>query len=209
MGALCPVGDREPNPDRAENWLVSMPGLDMATNDLRKGKPPLPGRPMRDSRNDGTNPLVRTLWSMSGGSECTDEALWQLAVNGDGDAFGALFDRHRDRVLGHALKILRSTHLAEDITAVVFYEAWRRREFVRVGNGSIVAWLLVTANNTIRNHVRERRRYSSFLSQLPEPAAVRDIADMPTSKNATRRLAPYGRRSSCSNPWIVTCSPCA
>lgn len=33
---------------------------------------------------------------MSGGSERTDEALWQLAVNGDGDAFGALASAPRD-----------------------------------------------------------------------------------------------------------------
>ena len=114
---------------------------------------------------------------MSGGSDDTDEALWLLAVNGDGDAFGALFDRHRDRVLTHAMRVVGSAHTAEDITAIVFYEAWRRREYVRIVNGSIVAWLLVTANNTIRNHNRQRRRYRSFLEQLPPPALTADIAD--------------------------------
>lgn len=121
--------------------------------------------------------MVRTLWSMSGGSDSTDEALWLLVVNGDGDAFGKLFDRHRDRVLRHALRIVGSAHQAEDITAVVFYEAWRRREYVRMVNGSIAAWLLVTANNTIRNHNRQRRRYKAFLDQLPPPAAGADVAD--------------------------------
>ena len=114
---------------------------------------------------------------MSGGSEDTDEALWLLAVNGDGDAFGALFDRHRDRVLTHAVRVVGSADIAEDITAIVFYEAWRRREYVRIVNGSIVAWLLVTANNTIRNHNRQRRRYRSFLEQLPPPALAVDVAD--------------------------------
>lgn len=114
---------------------------------------------------------------MSGGPESTDEALWLHVVNGDGDAFGKLFDRHRDRVLRHALRILGSAHQAEDTTAIVFYEAWRRREYVRMVNGSIVAWLLVTANNTIRNHNRQRRRYKAFLSQLPPPAVGADVAD--------------------------------
>lgn len=114
---------------------------------------------------------------MGGDLDCTDEALWRLVVNGDGDAFGALFDRHRDRVLRHALRLLGSAHAAEDITAIVFYEAWRRREHLRMVNGSIVAWLLVTANNTIRNEVRQRRRYRNFLNQLPPPGTSPDIAD--------------------------------
>src|SRR6478735_7804614 len=114
---------------------------------------------------------------MSGGSESTDEALWLLAVNGDGDAFGTLFDRYRDRVHGHAIGIVGSSHQAEDITAIVFLEAWRRRDKVRMVNGSIIAWLLVTANNTIRNHNRQRRRYRAFLDQLPPPASVRDVAE--------------------------------
>lgn len=107
----------------------------------------------------------------------TDEGLWRLVVNGDGEAFGALFDRHRDRVLRHALRVVGSAHAAEDVTAMVFYEAWRRREYVRMVNGSIVAWLLVTANNTIRNDLRQRRRYKNFLSRLPPPDDGPDIAD--------------------------------
>jgi RNA polymerase sigma-70 factor (ECF subfamily) len=114
---------------------------------------------------------------MNGDSECSDANLWRLVVNGDGDAFGAMFDRHRDRVLRHALRLLGSPHAAEDVTAIVFYETWRRREYVRMVNGSIVAWLLVTANNTIRNEIRQRRRYRNLLNQLPPPAAGPDVAD--------------------------------
>lgn len=81
-------------------------------------------------------------------SGVSDEVLWSQVVNGDGDAFGVLFDRHHDRVWRHALKVLSVPHVAEDVTAVVFYEAWRRRADVRVVNDSILPWLLVTANNT-------------------------------------------------------------
>ena len=114
---------------------------------------------------------------MGGDLEGTDEVLWRLVVNGDGDAFGAVFDRHRDRVLHHALGVIGSAHAAEDVTAMVFYEAWRRREYVRMVNGSIVAWLLVAANNTLRNELRQRRRYRSFLGRLPPPANSPDIAE--------------------------------
>lgn len=109
--------------------------------------------------------------------EGTDEVLWRLVVNGDGEAFGMVFDRHRDKVLRHALKIVGSTHAAEDVAAMVFYEAWRRREYVRPVKGSIIAWLLVTANNTIRNELRQRRRYRNLLNRLPPPANSPDIAE--------------------------------
>jgi RNA polymerase sigma-70 factor (ECF subfamily) len=78
-----------------------------------------------------------------------------------------LFDRHHDRVWRHALKVLGLPHVAEDVTAVVFYEIWRRRANIRMVNNS--ASLLVTTNNTLRNHVRQQRRYRHFLSQLPPP----------------------------------------
>jgi RNA polymerase sigma-70 factor (ECF subfamily) len=57
--------------------------------------------------------------------------------------------------LRHALRLVGSPHQAEDITAIAFYQAWRRRKHVRIADGSIVAWLLVTTNNTVRNHNRQ------------------------------------------------------
>lgn len=122
--------------------------------------------------------MVRTLWGKGGNSEGTDEVLWQRAVTGDGDAFGAVFDRHRDRVFRHTLKLERSVDAAEDITAMVFYEAWRRRAHVRMVDGSILPWLLVTANYTIKNHRRQRRRYREFLNRLPPPANGPDVAEL-------------------------------
>lgn len=110
-------------------------------------------------------------------SGISDEVLWRQVVNGDGDAFGVLFDRHHDRVWRHALKVLGLPHVAEDVTAVVFYEAWRRRANVRMVNDSILPWLLVTTNNTLRNHARQQRRYRHFLNQLPPPEDAADIAE--------------------------------
>jgi RNA polymerase sigma factor (sigma-70 family) len=107
----------------------------------------------------------------------SDEVLWHQVINGDGDAFGVLFDRHYDRVWRHALKVLRVAHVAEDVVAVVFYEAWRRRANVRMVNDSILPWLLITTNNTLRNHVRQQRRYRHFLTQLPPPEHSADIAE--------------------------------
>ena len=109
--------------------------------------------------------------------DVSDEVLWHQVVNGDGDAFGQLFDRHYDRVWRHALRVLRMPHLAEGVVAVVFYEAWRRRAHIRIVNDSILPWLLITTNNTLRNYVRQQRRYRHFLNQLPPPEDSVDIAE--------------------------------
>lgn len=114
---------------------------------------------------------------MSAEKEVSDETLGHLMAKGDGEAFGMLFDRHRHRVQGHCLRLVASPHVAEDVVEMVSYEAWRRRADVRIVNGSMAPWLLVTANNTIRNHARQRRRYRALLSRLPPPGETEDIAE--------------------------------
>lgn len=105
-----------------------------------------------------------------------EAAAWSAARGGDGPAFASLFDRHRDRVFGHALRLVRQPHDAEDVTAVVFLEAWRKRESVRLVDGSIIGWLLVTTNFAVRNHTRGLRRYRSAIAKIPIPAPQEDHA---------------------------------
>ncbi|RDV45440.1 hypothetical protein DOE76_06290 [Leifsonia sp. ku-ls] len=105
-----------------------------------------------------------------------EAAAWSAARGGDGPAFASLYDRHRDRVFGHALRLLRERHDAEDVTAVVFLEAWRKRDSVRLVDDSIIGWLLVTTNYAARNHARGARRYRNALSKLPPPPPQRDHA---------------------------------
>lgn len=101
--------------------------------------------------------------------ETGEPAILARARGGDPHAFGELFDLHRDRVFRHALRMTRSAHDAEDVTGIVFLEAWRRREALRDVDGSVIGWLLVTANNVSRNLARSTRRYRHTLSTLPMP----------------------------------------
>lgn len=104
-----------------------------------------------------------------------DEAdAWSKARDGDSAAFATLFDRHHHRVFGQALRLLRTPHDAEDATAIVFLEAWRRRDAVRVVEGTILPWLLVTTNYVVRNHTRSLNRYRNALAKLPQPETQAD-----------------------------------
>ena len=109
--------------------------------------------------------------------ETGEPAILDRARRGDPEAFGELFDLHRDRVFRHALRMTRSVHDAEDVTGMVFLEAWRRRDTVLDVDGSAIGWLLVTTNNVSRNLSRSIRRYRHTLSTLPLPEDSPDHSD--------------------------------
>ena len=107
--------------------------------------------------------MTRDLAAGPGGS---DGELWRRAGAGDGEAFGQVFDRHRDRVFRSAPRLTRHRHDAEDVTALVFLEAWRRRAVVRIVDGSVLPWLLVTTGHVSQNAARARRRHTRALAAL-------------------------------------------
>ncbi|OFI38366.1 RNA polymerase subunit sigma-70 [Arthrobacter sp. SW1] len=111
-----------------------------------------------------------------GDVDSAEEALWARSLKGDGDAFGALYDRHRDRVFRHAYRVCGDPHEAEDVMATAFLELWRRRSKVRVVEGSVLPWLLVTTTNCARNSGRAARRYRRFLDSLPRVEEAVDPA---------------------------------
>jgi RNA polymerase sigma-70 factor (ECF subfamily) len=107
-----------------------------------------------------------------------EPAWWSAALAGDGEAFGRVFDLHRDRVYVHACRLLMVRADAEDVTAAAFLELWRRRDSVRVVGGSVLPWLLVTTGNLSRNVRRASRRYRSLLDRLPRGPEGSDPAEV-------------------------------
>lgn len=114
-----------------------------------------------------------------GSIETGDEGLWVQSLLGQGEAFGALYDRHRDRVFRHAYRLSGNHHDAEDIMAASFLELWRRRKHVRVVEGSILPWLLVTTTNMARNRARAALRYQRLLNALPRNQETGDLTADP------------------------------
>jgi RNA polymerase sigma factor (sigma-70 family) len=110
-----------------------------------------------------------------------EKPLWVRACGGDARAFGAIFDRHRDRVYRHAFWMLGDVHDAQDATSVAFFELWRGRGRVRLVDDSVLPWLLVTASNVTRNLRRGQRRYGGVLRSLrpadAQPSAEEEAAE--------------------------------
>ena len=108
----------------------------------------------------------------------SDGDLWlRAARERDGAAFGQLFERHADAVFTHCFRRTGSWSAAEDLTSVVFLEAWRKRRDVRLAGDSILPWLLAVANNATRNAERSLRRHQRLIARLPEAESVPDIAE--------------------------------
>ncbi len=106
-----------------------------------------------------------------------DEELWQDACKGDGRAFAEVFERHVDKVYTHCVRQCGSRVDAEDLTSLVFLEAWRLAHRVRFVEGSALPWLLVVATNLARNDGRSRRRYRAGIQRLPLAGVEPDVAD--------------------------------
>ncbi|WP_290808622.1 sigma-70 family RNA polymerase sigma factor [Herbiconiux sp.] len=117
-----------------------------------------------------------------------EAASWESARAGDPTAFGAIFDLHRNRVFHQAQRMAPTIHDAEDVTAATFLEKWRRRDSVRMVDGSMIGWLLVTANYLARNLDRSRRRYRTLLEQMREPLHDIDPADEVADRLDTQSL---------------------
>jgi RNA polymerase sigma factor (sigma-70 family) len=125
-------------------------------------------------------------------ASASDQDLWSHAANeGAGEAFGELFERHADRVYAHCFSRTGSWSMAEDLTSVVFLEAWRRRNEVRFSGDSALPWLLGVANNATRNAQRSLRRHNLLLAKLPAPGEEADIAADAATRVDQERLAQH------------------
>ena len=109
----------------------------------------------------------------------TDPELWRRAREGDGDAFGALYDRHARAVYNFCFRRTANWAQAEDAVSEVFLVAWRRRREVRLmtGSGESLPWLLGVAVNVLRNGARSGRRGAAAMSRLDAGASEPDFSD--------------------------------
>lgn len=123
--------------------------------------------------------------------------MWR-ASSTDAGAFGELFARHAQAVFAFCARRTGDLALAEDLTSVVFLEAWRKRGSVRLEDQSALPWLLGTAHNVVRNQHRALRRYRAALSRMSDggitPSGEEEaIARLDAQRALSRALEAVGR----------------
>jgi RNA polymerase sigma-70 factor, ECF subfamily len=72
--------------------------------------------------------------------------------------FERLYRSSRDDVYAYVATLLRDRFAAEDVTALAFERAYRKRSSFRAGRGSARAWLFGIARNAALDELRRRKR---------------------------------------------------
>jgi RNA polymerase sigma-70 factor, ECF subfamily len=103
-----------------------------------------------------------------------------------------LYGACRDDVFAYVASFLGDRAAAEDVTALAFERAFRRRALFNPRRGSERAWLFGIARNAALDELRRRRRSSSLLSEPLEQACEEDqlegIVRRATVREALARL---------------------
>jgi RNA polymerase sigma factor (sigma-70 family) len=102
--------------------------------------------------------------------------------------FEALYRSSRDDVYAYVATLLRDPSAAEDVTALAFERAYRRRVTFDRRRGEERAWVFGIARNAALDELRRRRRVATLVSE-PEDgsqAAVDDGAEVALRRTAVR-----------------------
>jgi RNA polymerase sigma factor (sigma-70 family) len=118
--------------------------------------------------------VIATVASPQTGS--TVESSW--------DRFEALYRSSRADVYAYVATLLRDRTAAEDVTALAFERAFRRRRTFDRRRGEERAWLFGIARNAALDELRRRRRIATLVRD-PEDAVK--VADEGTEEITLRR----------------------
>jgi RNA polymerase sigma-70 factor (ECF subfamily) len=78
-----------------------------------------------------------------------------------------LYGECRDDLYAYLASMLRDRSLAEDLTAVAFERAFRRRRLFNPRRGSERAWLFGIARNAALDELRRRKRNTVLFDEAP------------------------------------------
>jgi RNA polymerase sigma factor (sigma-70 family) len=76
----------------------------------------------------------------------------------DAETFASLYERTFPRVYAYVSSLVRDRATAEDVTALAFERAYRKRRRYYPGRGSPEAWLFGIARNAALDELRRRKR---------------------------------------------------
>lgn len=98
----------------------------------------------------------------------SDQELIGQIQAGETQAFEALFERYREIIRRHLLRIVREEAAAQDLLQECFLRVWTRADQWD-GRGSFKAWLYRIATNLALNHLRSLRRRREQPLSIPNP----------------------------------------
>jgi RNA polymerase sigma factor (sigma-70 family) len=116
------------------------------------------------------------------GADAQDQELVARLRASDEEAFRALFDRYASTAKALALRIVRQTHLAEEIVQEVFLAVWRSPDGYDGARGSVRAWLMGMVHHravdAVRREEAHRRRADSVAAETRDDIAADHAEDV-------------------------------
>ena len=102
------------------------------------------------------------------------------------ERFESLYRSSRDDVYAYVSTLLRDPAAAEDVTALAFERAYRRRRTFDRRRGEERAWLFGIARNAALDEIRRRTRGATLVT---DPEETADVEDADGAEVALRRTA--------------------
>lgn len=127
-------------------------------------------------------------------TELDDHTLLRLHLDGDPEAFGEIFRRHRDRMWALALRTTRDPEMASDAVQDAFLNAFRRAGSFR-GEAQVTTWLHRITVNACLDRLRRVRPTSDIADHDPvEPRDRHHSVDVRLDVRAALDQLPEGQR---------------
>lgn len=104
-------------------------------------------------------------------------------------AFERLYRSSRDDVFTYVRSLVRNQAAAEDVTAIAFERAYRRRSSFDPKRGSHRGWLFGIARNAALDELRRGKRHAALLTDPPSDAASPEEETETTLRRETLRAA--------------------
>jgi len=110
------------------------------------------------------------------------------AVDTSWERFEALYRASRDDVYAYVATLLRDAAAAEDVTALAFERAYRRRRSFDRARGDERAWLFGIARNAALDELRRRRRHATLAADPADERAdvAADATDAALARTTVR-----------------------
>jgi len=114
-------------------------------------------------------------------------AIMAVPTGGTGtsEQFEALYRACAADLYAYVASLLRDRASAEDVTALAFERAYRRRALFDIHRGTARSWLFAIARNAALDELRRRRRSGALLFDPTDPASELEELDAGLSE---RRL---------------------
>jgi len=118
----------------------------------------MPAQPNNPMPPDPRNQDEKASSSETQGSEVGDDkSLMERGRVREQQAMAEIFDRYAGLVYSVALRVLKDSGHAEDVTQEIFFQLWRNPDSFSSARGALATWLLVVARNRAIDHLRQRK----------------------------------------------------